>query len=205
MTTDTAQAPTEAAHGAGQLQLQDRIWLLRVMLMMRGLEERAMSLYRPGNQTRAVVLSLGFGVFLMSTLYQVHHSLLATLDLKLTQARANLVFFDVQQDQETTIDSIIRANGYTVVQQVPLVSMRIAGVNGKSTAQLMAGTLRAATGGRGRRSGWPLRREYRSTYRDYSTPSEKVVEGRWFTPTTDSSRCMKSKIQRWSVSAAYQP
>ncbi len=48
MTTDTAQAPTEAAHGVGQLQLQDRIWLLRAMLMMRGLEERAMSLYRQG-------------------------------------------------------------------------------------------------------------------------------------------------------------
>ncbi|HEY7233062.1 MAG TPA: FtsX-like permease family protein, partial [Gemmatimonadaceae bacterium] len=83
------------------------------------------SLYRPGNQTRSVVLSLGFGVFLMSTLYQVHHSLLETLDLKLTQARANLVFFDVQQDQETGIDSIIRANGFGVVQQVPLVSMRV--------------------------------------------------------------------------------
>jgi putative ABC transport system permease protein len=67
------------------------------------------SLYRPGNQTRAVVLSLGFGVFLMSTLYQVHNSLLKTLDVKLTQARANLVFFDVQQDQDAGIDSIIRA------------------------------------------------------------------------------------------------
>jgi pyruvate dehydrogenase E1 component alpha subunit len=30
------------------LQLEDRIWLLRAMLMMRGLEERAMTLYRQG-------------------------------------------------------------------------------------------------------------------------------------------------------------
>jgi putative ABC transport system permease protein len=145
------------------------------------------SLYRPGNQTRSVVLSLGFGVFLMSTLYQVHHSLLNTLDAKLTQARANLVFFDVQQDQETGVDSIVRANGYTVVQQVPLVTMRIAGVNGKTTSQLLADTLASQPGQRGRRSGWPLRREYRSTYRDFSTPSEHIVEGRWFTPTIDST------------------
>src|SRR5579863_8412088 len=43
----------EPAVGAGDdatahLQPEDRIWLLRAMLMMRGLEERAMSLYRQG-------------------------------------------------------------------------------------------------------------------------------------------------------------
>jgi TPP-dependent pyruvate/acetoin dehydrogenase alpha subunit len=32
----------------GHLKLEDRIWLLRAMLLMRGLEERAMSLYRQG-------------------------------------------------------------------------------------------------------------------------------------------------------------
>jgi putative ABC transport system permease protein len=145
------------------------------------------SLYRPGNQTRSVVLSLGFGVFLMTTLYQVHHSLLKTLDVKLTQARANLVFFDVQQDQETGIDSIVRANGYTVVQQVPIVTMRIAAVNGKTSAQLQADSVQVVNGRRVRRSAWPLRREYRSTYRDYPTASETIAEGKWFTPTTDSS------------------
>jgi putative ABC transport system permease protein len=123
----------------------------------------------------------------MSTLYQVHHSLLATLDVKLSQARANLVFFDVQQDQATGIDSIIRANGYTVEQQVPLVTMRIAAVNGKTAAQLQADTLPSADGRRARRNGWPLRREYRSTYRDYSTASERIVEGKWFTLSDTTS------------------
>jgi TPP-dependent pyruvate/acetoin dehydrogenase alpha subunit len=33
---------------ADHLELRDRIWLLRAMLLMRGLEERAMSLYRQG-------------------------------------------------------------------------------------------------------------------------------------------------------------
>ena len=30
------------------LKLEDRLWLLRAMLLMRGLEERAMTLYRQG-------------------------------------------------------------------------------------------------------------------------------------------------------------
>jgi pyruvate dehydrogenase E1 component alpha subunit len=37
-----------AANAATHLQPEDRIWLLRAMLLMRGLEERAMRLYRQG-------------------------------------------------------------------------------------------------------------------------------------------------------------
>ena len=56
MATETAQPAgsttpeNEPAHPAhpGHLQLEDRIWLLRAMLLMRGIEERAMSLYRQG-------------------------------------------------------------------------------------------------------------------------------------------------------------
>jgi pyruvate dehydrogenase E1 component alpha subunit len=49
MATDIAQPAVEAGSGAvDHLELEDRIWLLRAMLLMRGLEERAMSLYRQG-------------------------------------------------------------------------------------------------------------------------------------------------------------
>ncbi len=49
MATDTAPpAARSDTPIAAHLDLEDRIWLLRAMLMMRGLEERAMSLYRQG-------------------------------------------------------------------------------------------------------------------------------------------------------------
>jgi pyruvate dehydrogenase E1 component alpha subunit len=49
MATDMAQPAADAnANAAEHLQLDDRVWLLRAMLLMRGLEERAMSLYRQG-------------------------------------------------------------------------------------------------------------------------------------------------------------
>src|SRR5437764_14065368 len=38
----------EATAAVGHLKLEDRVWLLRAMLLMRGLEERAMTLYRQG-------------------------------------------------------------------------------------------------------------------------------------------------------------
>jgi TPP-dependent pyruvate/acetoin dehydrogenase alpha subunit len=48
MTIDTAQPTAEASGAVAHLQIQDRVLLLRAMMMMRGLEERAMSLYRQG-------------------------------------------------------------------------------------------------------------------------------------------------------------
>jgi TPP-dependent pyruvate/acetoin dehydrogenase alpha subunit len=51
MATDTARPEPASGRDPGEhehLQLEDRIWLLRAMLLMRGIEERAMSLYRQG-------------------------------------------------------------------------------------------------------------------------------------------------------------
>jgi TPP-dependent pyruvate/acetoin dehydrogenase alpha subunit len=53
MATETAQPAAAvpevvSADDHGHLALEDRIWLLRAMLLMRGIEERAMSLYRQG-------------------------------------------------------------------------------------------------------------------------------------------------------------
>ncbi|HEX2778646.1 MAG TPA: FtsX-like permease family protein, partial [Gemmatimonadaceae bacterium] len=47
------------------------------------------SLYRPGNQTRAVMLALGFGVFLVSTLYQVGAMLVRRFTIAADAATAN--------------------------------------------------------------------------------------------------------------------
>ena len=154
------------------------------------------SLYRPGNQTRAVVLALGFGVFLMGTLYQVQHNILRSLDIRLGEARANVVFFDVQEGQRAGIDSIVRLSQSDLIDQVPIVVMRIAAINGRRVNELLAertvrDSLRRASdsagrGGRGaareRRGArsWPLRYEFRATYRDSLSASERLASGRWF-------------------------
>jgi putative ABC transport system permease protein len=138
------------------------------------------ALYRPGNQTRAVVLALGFGVFLMSTIYQVQHNLLRTVELKLDQSQANVLFFDVQDDQGAPLDSMIRHGGYKVVQQTPLVPMKIVAINSLRGEQIAKGDS-ARRGSKRAREGWVLRREFRSTFRDSIVASEKVTAGRFHT------------------------
>lgn len=131
------------------------------------------NLYRPANQTRAVVLAIGFGVFLIATLYQVQSSLLRRLAISTAASSANIVFFDIQDDQIAAVDSVIRSGGHQIVQSVPIVPMRIESINGRPTSELLEDTLG------GRRSRWSLRREYRSTYRDTLVASEELVAGRW--------------------------
>ncbi|HEX4936036.1 MAG TPA: FtsX-like permease family protein [Gemmatimonadaceae bacterium] len=161
------------------------------------------NLYRPANQTRSVVLSLGFGAFLVTTLYLVQSNLLAQLRITEEASRGNLLFFDVQDDQGLGVDSIVRAAGIPVIQRTPIVTMRIALVNGKTPDELAprrsADTLGEAQGGgagggaRGRNAqrpqgerrpaGWALRREYRSTFRDTLFTGETVLAGKWFGQT----------------------
>jgi putative ABC transport system permease protein len=155
------------------------------------LRQGVASLYRPGNQTRSVVLALGFGVFLMSTVYQVQDNLLRTVSVKLDASKSNVLFFDVQDDQGAPLDSMIRAQGYTIAQRTPIVPMKIVAINSLEGDQLLKDSPptrgdTANAGGRGGPPGrgggagrerWVLRREFRSTFRDSLMPSEKLSAG----------------------------
>ncbi len=125
------------------------------------------SLYRPGNQTRAVVLALGFGVFLMGTLYEVQHNILRSLGVRLGEARANVVFFDVQENQRLGIDSLVRAGRNELIDETPIVPMRISSVNGRPVTDILAQLGARARGGERRRTGaWQPTRWTRTRRRE---------------------------------------
>jgi putative ABC transport system permease protein len=134
------------------------------------------NLYRPANQTRAVVLSLGFGAFLITTLFLVQSNLLRQFNITTEASRGNLLFFDVQEDQGAGVGALVEQAGYEVVQTTPIVTMRVKSVKGQTVAQMLADTSR-------RGGAWALRREYRSTYRDSIQGSETLVAGKWFGET----------------------
>jgi putative ABC transport system permease protein len=168
------------------------------------------NLHRPGNQTRVVVLALGFGVFLLATLYLAQHNLLRPLRINAAQTRADLLLFDVQEQQEAGVAGALAAERVQVLQRAPIVPMRIHSINGKTAAQLVplapeADTAEAgdqAPSGREGRperdgdrdgerrgpEGWAVRREYRSTFRDTLVGSERMLEGGLWRPGGGGSR-----------------
>ncbi|HEV8358345.1 MAG TPA: FtsX-like permease family protein, partial [Gemmatimonadales bacterium] len=158
------------------------------------------NLYRPANQTVTVVLALGFGAFVLSTLFLVQHNLLREFRLGGSTGRPNLMFFDIQPEQRAGVLALLGQAGHRPTEMVPIVTMRIKSIGDvpvrvaapSDTAQ-PAGPPARRGGGGGRRgegrrasggapSGWAARREYRSTYRDTLTGTEKIVGGSWWGP-----------------------
>jgi putative ABC transport system permease protein len=132
------------------------------------------NLFRPHNQTTAVTLAVGFGIFLIATLYVVQRNLLDQLQLDARPDRPNLVLFDIQRDQIDGARELLRQRTVGRLLETPIVTARIAAINGQTVQQLL-------TGPDGyRRSRWALRREYRNTYRDTLVATEELVAGAWW-------------------------
>ncbi|HEX6993654.1 MAG TPA: FtsX-like permease family protein [Gammaproteobacteria bacterium] len=143
------------------------------------------NLYRPGNQTVTVVLALGFGAFLIATLILTQANILRPLAVN-TETRFNLILLDVQADQVEPVERILARRGIDVLESVPLVSMRVAAVKGEPVRPVNV-TLDSPEDGReterGRGDGprgWAVRREYRSTFRNVLSDSERLVAGKWW-------------------------
>lgn len=135
------------------------------------------NLHRPANQTVTLVLAIGFGAFLLGTLYLVQHNLLRQLRLTGGPERPNLVLFDIQPDQLPAVERELREAGLPQTPATPIVPMRIRSVKGRPVTELLAGGQGQER--EGPSNAWVFRREYRSTYRDSVVASERIVEGKW--------------------------
>ncbi|MDX1430611.1 MAG: FtsX-like permease family protein, partial [Rhodothermales bacterium] len=127
------------------------------------------NLYRPNNQTLMMLLAIGLGTFLVATFLSLQHLLLNQIETADDRGRPNLVFFDIQPDQTDGVQRILADRGLEAVETVPIVTMRLSAINGRTIDELRADSTVRTT--------WAHRREYRSTFRDYLTESEEVVEG----------------------------
>jgi putative ABC transport system permease protein len=135
------------------------------------------NLHRPANQTVTLVLAIGFGAFLLGTLYLIQFNLLRQLSVTGGPERPNLVLFDIQPDQLSGVQQALQNSGLLRGPATPIVPMRILSVKGRPVTQLLAAT--PTEGGDGPSNAWVYRREYRSTYRDSMVGSERIVSGEW--------------------------
>ncbi len=128
------------------------------------------NLFRPDNQTVMMVVALGLGAFLLTTLYLLQFSVVGHITQVGGERQSNMVLFDIQPDQREEVVESLRRNGLPVMQQTPVVSMRLAGLKGRSIAEVMEDSTDHAPR-------WELRREYRSTYRGHLEDAETLLEG----------------------------
>jgi putative ABC transport system permease protein len=138
------------------------------------------NLYRPNNQTLVLILSIGLGTALISTLLFVQNLLLGQVQFAGRDNQPNMVLFDIQSVQKDKVHQLVSQNQMPLLQQVPVVTMRLAGINGRTAAQIKADTTDQTPN-------WAVDREYRVTYRDSLIDSEKTLGGRWRGQVTSPS------------------
>ncbi|OJV15506.1 MAG: ABC transporter permease [Dyadobacter sp. 50-39] len=130
------------------------------------------NLYRPNNQTTILIVSVGLGTSLICTLFFIQTILLNRVKLSSSGNQPNMVLFDIQSHQKDGVLAIAKAQNVPINQSVPIVNMRLEEINGKTAADFEGDT----TAEQSRRI---FGREYRVTFRDSTTSSEKITKGKW--------------------------
>jgi putative ABC transport system permease protein len=131
------------------------------------------NLYRPNNQTITLIVSIGLSTTFICTLFFIQSMLIRQVSITATANSANMILFDIQTSQKKNIGSLTTQHHLPLIQQVPVVTMRIENINGKTEAHAKKDTSKK---GMGRRL---YRNEFRATYRNTLSPTEKIVDGKW--------------------------
>ncbi|MDO6470596.1 ABC transporter permease [Maribacter sp. 1_MG-2023] len=136
-----------------------------------------LNLFRPNNQTLVLILAIGIGTFLISTLYFTKDFLLAKTSFEASAESPNLILFDVQTDQRDAVANTITPKRLPVIDNIPIVTMRLERIKDRDVNDIRLDTTT-------RMNKWILNHEFRTTYRDSMIGSEKLLEGAWI-PSVD--------------------
>ncbi|MBC2607739.1 ABC transporter permease [Pelagicoccus albus] len=152
-------------------------WLLRLILRKTSFgglpyvwRQGLANLHRPNNRTTMLVVTLGMGAFLIYTIYISEQSMLRQGELADDEGQPNVILFDIQPDQLSGVESIMDGLGVDASRPAPIVTMRLASLNGQSPSELQEDKTREI-------ERWATTREYRSTFRDFIREDEELTAG----------------------------
>jgi len=129
-----------------------------------------LNLFRPNNQTMVLILAIGVGSFLISTLYFTKDILLAKATLEANMKNPNIILLDIQTNQKKEVAEAITPSGLPVIDNIPIITMRMQSIKGIPVNDLRLDTTLTIRK-------WILNHEFRVTYRDSLIASEKLESG----------------------------
>jgi putative ABC transport system permease protein len=129
------------------------------------------NLYRPNNQTVALIATIGLGTAMISTLFFVQYQLLDEVRFADKEDQPNMLFFDIQTAQVEAVSQKLKDANLPILQEVPIVTMRLNAINGINKR------VNEELPDEEKRSGGLYNREFRVTYRDELISSERLVKG----------------------------
>ncbi|GGB17878.1 hypothetical protein GCM10011511_47080 [Puia dinghuensis] len=112
------------------------------------------NLYRPNNQTLILVVTIGLGTTFIGTLYFVQQMLIDRVTLAANSNQGNMILFDIQRDELAGVDSLVRSAGLPILQEVPIVTMRVQSIRGVTAEMAVAQDTGREADGERRREGF---------------------------------------------------
>lgn len=128
------------------------------------------NLYRPNNQSTILLLSIGLGTAILTTLFIIQSLILSNVAGMDAGNQPNVILYGIEKDQNTELAALTEEYDLPIIQQVPIVTMNLESWNGKTKKEWFADTTANV-----RR--WAANREARVTYRDYLESDEKLMRG----------------------------
>ena len=148
-------------------------WVLKRLknLSSFSVRQAVNSLYRPGNQTRIILLAVGLGAFVVITVQIMQTNLVREFDFSRNRRLPSLIFVDIQKSQIGDIAAMIEQRTGERPDETPTVRARISFVNGESI-DYQNRDVRQQQG--------QIGREFAITYRERREENESIVEGIWW-------------------------
>ncbi|MBT8219889.1 MAG: FtsX-like permease family protein [Bacteroidia bacterium] len=128
------------------------------------------NLFRPNNQTQTLLVSLGLGTAVLTTLFIIQGLLLQNVAGMDEGDQPNMILYGIEYDQMDGLLELTEEYNLPVIQRVPIVTMKIDEWKGKTKNEWLQDTTV-----RVRR--WAANREARVTYRDTLSSEETLVQG----------------------------
>jgi putative ABC transport system permease protein len=129
------------------------------------------SLYRPGNQTRIILMAVGLGVFFVVAVRSLQLNLRQEFAIDMNALRADMYMIEIQPDQRGGVQEITEKYIGSKPELIPTVSARLAGIS-NSQADIDNVKPNENRGMMGR--------EYILTYRNRIEEFEKVIAGEFW-------------------------
>jgi putative ABC transport system permease protein len=135
------------------------------------LRHAVISLGRPGNQTRVILMAVGLGCFFILGIRALQANLLDDFRHQVARDAPDLVLIDIQPDQVAGVRQIAAPYVREPARLQPLLRARVVGVEGRGVNLPTPAAIRR----QGR-----LTREYGLTFRNELEDNERVIAGQFW-------------------------
>ncbi len=136
------------------------------------------NLFRPNNQTQTLIISIGLGTAVLTTLFIVQGLILRNVAQMDAGNQPNMILFGIEDDQQKGVINVTETMDMPVIQHVPVVTMKLEEWNGRTKKEWLADTTSGV-------ETWAANRESRVTFRDSLDLSEELVSGEFIGQRTD--------------------